>query len=83
MDSPLIYEGTIDAATVVPNMPLGRVAYLQTSGAAVDIEWWDGKAEVWSASQTIDEPGDEVSCPSNKCRLAPAASTSIRIFIGR
>lgn len=83
MSSPLIFEGTVDAATTVSNMPQGRVAYLQTTGAAVDVEWFDPRTQSFGAAQTIEEPGEEVSCPSFKCRLTPAASTDIRIVFGR
>lgn len=77
----VFFEGLVTTEEVVPNMPVGNVAFVQTD-ADVDIAWWDPRTQAYGATQTITTPGDEVSCPSYRAKLT-AASANIRVVQGR
>ena len=81
MSTPLVYEGSISAATVISNLPKGRTAFLRTIGGNIGVEWYDKRTNGWTDSATVSEPGGDLFCSSHKARLTPAAPSAISIFL--
>ena len=76
----LIDEGLVTATKDVPNMPTGRTVFIQTD-ADLTIAWFDPNTKMFGATQAINTPGDEVSVPSHKARIATATTANIRIAL--
>lgn len=76
----LIDEGRVTAEKEVPNMPSGRVVFIQTS-AALELSWFDPNTKTYGAAQTISTPGEEISVPSHKAKITTATTADIRITL--
>ena len=80
--SVLFFDDEIDGTTEVRTMPQGGVAYIQTD-EDLTIAWYDRRTKAFGPTQDIEAPGEEVSCPSNHCRLVSLAAAQVRITPGR
>jgi hypothetical protein len=76
----LIDEGLVTASKDIPNMPVGRSVFIQTS-AELSLAWFDPNTGTFGATQTISTPGEEVSVPSYKARITTATTANIRIAL--
>ena len=76
----LIDEGLVTASKDVPNMPVGRSVFIQTS-AELALAWFDPNTKTFGATQVISTPGEEVSVPSYKARITTATTANIRIAL--
>lgn len=76
----IIQRTTFTTELIVPNMPAGQEAIIQTS-ADLTIAFWNPAAEAYGAATSIENPGDVIACPNEKAKLTTATTASINITV--